>query len=462
MAPSMDKPVDRPKEESRAIQTPIMAALRRSRRASMTDRITFAVSIGRRNTFTRFFRPASIQESGSSLLKTTEAALLSDSGREAIGPVLISFIPHLRAELPIVDTINFYRLRLLLPAVWVFFPTPGVTVPVGPDGVADVAVVVFHVEERLQVPNLLFFDDVTGRPLWMWKAADSYRPSPTPIAGLYDWINGTHSLTHLREQRRQQIEQTQVSDLPYDYLSSVGRILDGLKYQAGWRMRAPAFLTRNLLIDQLAWKIIVDSGADGVMFLDFSYGLTQGLDRVRLRVRATAYAKRVEQPSHNEELGAERIFSRRFEYVSESRGDLFRLWRAGEKEALIASMEDKYQSSIERYPANKKSYSKQRKAALRVLRKRYRILPEMALNEGWPENSLQTALDEATECMADLLAGGLIEFSRYWPDTEGSVLFPGFDSAGQRIEMRGQPMGTRCGQSVYRGRYGNMYSLPAD
>ncbi|MEX0975662.1 MAG: hypothetical protein WDZ50_01025 [Woeseia sp.] len=128
-----------------------------------------------------------------------------------------------------------------------------------------------------------------------------------------------------------------------------------------------------------ARQLFKTTDADYAAYFEPTWFVATGLDQVRLIVDVDLYSKR------ERSKGLRDVFSRRYEFLSPSRGTLFRAFRPGEKEDLIAEIETHFDQKSERYPRNVKSYDKDRKRALKAIEKRSVIFPPMAMSEGWPE-----------------------------------------------------------------------------
>ncbi len=314
-----------------------------------------------------------------------------------------------------------------------------------------VAVLFSPVQQYMLGPNPSLFDGRDSSTAWdvvPGAAGDAY-------LGLGPALRGVGSLAHFRGETGRLHESVKDVAADFKFHEAVIGILDDLRFGVSWRMIGPDVSKRASVNKNIARKVIRNSGADLLMFLDFKYFITPGLDQIRLRVTIIVYDWR------DRNAGAKEYFHRSVEFLSQSRGDLFRPWREGEKETLVATIESEYRSNVERYPKNKKSYKKYRDKALDVLEGRAHILPDMALREGWPAHSFSWALREASDRMSDLLAYDLEELSPFEEDDTDPTVFEGFDTTGRPKKLKGYLAKIDGDYSVYRDKDGNVYMLPS-
>lgn len=161
-----------------------------------------------------------------------------------------------------------------------------------------------------------------------------------------------------------------------------------------------------------AKRIFGTNDVEYILFLKSTYFISPELNQIRLLMETSMYRRRA-----NIDL-IKPLYARNYEYLSQSRGDLFRSFRDGEKEALIESIESNYDEQVGRYPHNLKAYKKDRKRALAALRNRDVILPAMAIREGWPDESFVVGLQRATDHVMEMMREDLRDIGpRSAPDT---------------------------------------------
>jgi len=191
-----------------------------------------------------------------------------------------------------------------------------------------------------------------------------------------------------------------------------------------------------------------------VLFVSARYYFAPDLNQIVLRSEARIYSR----SKIKGRLPA--TYTRRYEYLSKSKGNILRPFRTGEKEALIADVEARFTALVEQYPANRKAYSKERRHAIRILKKRDVIPPIMALSEGWPGLSFTDELVRATDQLEQMLKVDLHDFPPSRPVKGHFIPFNGLSSSGKPKKLRGHIVDKLGTNTVYRDRYGDMYSVP--
>lgn len=195
-------------------------------------------------------------------------------------------------------------------------------------------------------------------------------------------------------------------------------------------------------------------GADHVVLIEPVYYISPMLDQARLVIDVQYYR------AHRYTDLNDRVFRRKYEYLSPSRGELFRPWRAGEKAELIATVEVQFAQKSARYPKNRKAYEKDRSTAIDILERNDRILPGMALNEGWPGDALAREFQTATDRLMDLIKADLRDLSAQPPTQPTYVEFAALEPEGEPTRYSGYVIGAHDSQTVYRDQDGNVYSVP--
>lgn len=194
--------------------------------------------------------------------------------------------------------------------------------------------------------------------------------------------------------------------------------------------------------------------ADYVLCLQPTYFISPRLDQLRFVVEVRLYT---EIDVVNEVTGP---YERYYEYLSPSRGELLRPFRDGEKAALIESVNRYFDQKTEQFPHNRKAYGKDRRQALKALNGSDTILPEMAILEGWPGDSIQIELQLATDNVMALVHADLMDPYATMPEDTEYHEFAGLDLKGRPATFKGHEIGTQGANTVYRDPEGNVYSVP--
>jgi len=191
------------------------------------------------------------------------------------------------------------------------------------------------------------------------------------------------------------------------------------------------------------------------LFFETVYFVSPELNQIRLVCTAKAYRY------HPKYTQPPRIFDRNYEYLSSSRSVVLRPFHEGEKEAMIAEIEDGFAYLVERYPANLEAYEEDRKATLKFLKRRDVIPPAMAMAEGWPGMALQDELQRATDHMLFMLQQDLKNIGSPIPKVGDYIRFNGLDSLGKPDKLKGYFVSTLGPNTIYRDKKGDMYSVPS-
>jgi len=234
-------------------------------------------------------------------------------------------------------------------------------------------------------------------------------------------------------------------------------VLDGvndLDIEAGWLI---ADITEYEYSDSkrmLSKGIFRMSDVAYIMYLDFTYFISPELNQLRLIADTFVYAR--------SELSKDvaMLYSRSYEYLSPSQGLVLRKFDVGEKESLIEAIEAQYEHKLERFPMNRKAYSKDRRRALKILKNRDIILPMMAINEGWPGDSVAVGLQTATEHIFQIMRDDLQNIDNVHDEDEEYTSFLCFNRSGKLKKYEGYVLGVLGTNTIYRDEHGNLFSMP--
>ena len=241
----------------------------------------------------------------------------------------------------------------------------------------------------------------------------------------------------------------------FGFRSSVLGVVETLDLDSDWLLFD---ITEGNFTGQtkfVARDIIVSTGVDYVMSVDAHYRLTAELDQLHVR-----YDLRLLSPPLRGSKKARDKILRSYVVVSESRGDVLRPFHEGEQQALIASIEKKYDDLLERYPQNESAYRKQRRQALKLVESRDEVLPSTAMIEGWPGSSLHDELRRTTNLMAELMRFDLKRLVEVEYDLGEKVSFEVVEPSGRTDMKNGYAVHRLGSHVVFRDKYGHLYALP--
>lgn len=240
----------------------------------------------------------------------------------------------------------------------------------------------------------------------------------------------------------------------FDYKETVLTCIENLAANVNWQIIDMSIYKFSGSKKRLSDRAFKNYEADVLLLMHFVYFITPGLDQIRAQVSVDALYK----PSQTGE--SEYLFSRKYEYLSASQGDLFRPFHAGEKEAMIEAIENDYQRKVQEFPNNRRAYRKDRNRALAALKDREDILPVMALSEGWQGDSFFAGLRLATDRIREMLEMDWLTTAADLPEDPENVTFEGFDQKGKPEVFEGYVVGSHGTNTIYRDDKGNMYSVP--
>ncbi len=268
----------------------------------------------------------------------------------------------------------------------------------------------------------------------------------------------TESLMLLAEYDREEIRRAASAqgEEPLDFRGLVVSGVESLTSIDAWEsaeLEQYAFGSNRMGV---ARGVLRDGEFDHVLFLAIDYRLDEGLDQLRIIVDSSVYI--LDQRTQR----GDAIYHRRYEYASPSRGDLFRPFHEGEKEAMIAAVEAEYAEKLEEFPHNRRAYEKDRSSMVALLEKRDVILPVMALSEGWPNGSLREAIEDGTDRIMSFIREDIEAFAEAPDMSTKPIRFVAYSREGKHKAIKGWRVGERDGRLVYCDKEGNLYLLPAE
>ncbi|MDH4048770.1 MAG: hypothetical protein OEW68_09160 [Gammaproteobacteria bacterium] len=203
-------------------------------------------------------------------------------------------------------------------------------------------------------------------------------------------------------------------------------------------------------------SILLQTDAEAVICIEPTYFISPGLDQLRLVVQVFVYTQvdpvdLVSGP-----------YDRYYEYLSPSRGKLFRPFCDGEKAALMASTNEFFDRKTQLYPHNRNAYEKDRKQAIEALENRDTVLPEMAISERWPADSMDLELQSATDQIMQLIRNDLMNLDAVLPEDAEYVTFAALDFKGKPKLVDGYAVSTLGTSTIYRDENGNVFSVPGN
>ena len=239
-----------------------------------------------------------------------------------------------------------------------------------------------------------------------------------------------------------------------NFEAAVLGVINELDFDSNWLLYEVLQGDYAVQSGRTANRLFSATPVDFVLFIDTTYYVAPELNQIRLRFEVRMYS-----PSKIKgRLPA--TYVRKYEYLSQSRGNILRPFRDGEKEAMIAEIEARFAELVERYPANRKAYSKDRRSALRILNNRDVVLPITAMDEGWPGSSFKDELVRATNQMKQMLRMDLREIQPSKRVEGQYVPFNGLSSSGKPKKFKGYIVEKLSANTVYRDKGGDMYSVP--
>lgn len=346
---------------------------------------------------------------------------------------------------------NLYRAILTL---WFLLTASTVPAIAAEDLALDesrVLIVVDPVRQILGGPNYLSEKQYSNP--YSGESSASY----FDVYGIGATIAGASSLLSFAEGDRGLSQALSAASRSFDFEVSISDLAFSLAEEAEWTLIGveSAYDISQRDIRDYAQRVLGRSDANYVIFLRLEYFMSKNLGQVRLRALCTVYQK-----GRKRELPA-RIGLWNYEYLSASRGNLLRTWHPGEREALLELVELEFEKNLERFPHNRKAYEKDRRDALKILNYGDRILDGMAIEEGWPRDSLARELLAATDAMGEVLQLDTRSLSGREKLESERVKFLGLNDSGAEKTRKGQFVTTVGNHQVFRISNGETMIVPS-
>ena len=269
-------------------------------------------------------------------------------------------------------------------------------------------------------------------------------------------LDSAIALARTRPAIMRMVESTEDLGASHDYHGTIVGGLSRSTTGTNYEIRKIEQFRFSSGISGMAKWAVENENVDGVLFIQMTFELVEDLDRLRSRADTYFYRRR--------EGGdrVRRIANNSYNYVSMSRGDLFRPWDDGEREALFSMVEAHYEYKVGQHPQNERAYRKDRDGALRALSRRDVILPTMAVQEGWSQESFEQEMSLATDQIMSLIRNDLFLDSYGPADNKRLISFRFPNKTGELWTLRGRMIDTLGDRSTYRDRNENLYSVPPD
>ena len=242
---------------------------------------------------------------------------------------------------------------------------------------------------------------------------------------------------------------------PFHFESSTLDILAAVEANSDWVVWDSEVVDSIDVMHQPANRAsLVETPVDYVLGVDAHYFMSPGLDQVRLVVHLRL------APRWGRVGRTQLLFKRQYEYLSPSVGQVLRPFHVGEKEALAAEIEEDYRRLSEEYSENAAAYEKEKSRALEKLARRETIPPDLAVLEAWPDRSLTRMVGAAQRHMKHMISLDLSLLRGPGPERRERVRFEWLDESGNVFTKSAYLVGTFEGNTIYRDRKRNMYSVP--
>jgi hypothetical protein len=243
--------------------------------------------------------------------------------------------------------------------------------------------------------------------------------------------------------------------LDYEFDTELLKRVAELDKAANWQIYELEEYDFGFVRKGVAKRLFRTTDANFVLFIQPTYFFSPDLGQLRLIVVTDLFKR-------SEENGA--IFHvtdrRRYEFLSQSRGDLLRSWQPGEKEAMASEIETIFANSVEEFPDREKKLIKKRDRALKRLKKRDEIVPVLAIAEGWPGESLVMELHRATDSVINMIHEDLRDIDSDFEKGEKVVRFTGLNDRGKPAKFKGYKLETAGRNTIYHSKGGDFYSVP--
>lgn len=207
-----------------------------------------------------------------------------------------------------------------------------------------------------------------------------------------------------------------------------------------------------------AGEVMDRSDVDAVILLTASYAMTPGLDQLRADIEQKVYRKSDRKPGKNPSSKKTRFFS----YLSPKHALNYRAFNDGEKEALMAELNARWDRLVAAQPDDAEKLEEERAEAIKDLNEAEEIPEAVAIREAWSTQLLTTYLDQAVDHLTHMLQAD-------WRATvvpeeavrTASTFSYVNGSTGAFVADKGQEVGRRDDNIVYRTQWGNLVSVPA-
>ncbi|MGB5334660.1 MAG: hypothetical protein WBN07_03495 [Woeseiaceae bacterium] len=207
-----------------------------------------------------------------------------------------------------------------------------------------------------------------------------------------------------------------------------------------------------------AGEVMDRTEADAVVLLTASYAMTPALDQLRADIQQKVYLKADRKPGKNPSSKKTRFFS----YLSPKHPLNYRGFNDGEKESLMAELDARYDGLIAAQPDDTEKLEEERADAIKDLNEAEEIPEAIAIREAWSTQLLTNYLNQAVDHLTFMLqedwrATAVPEEAVRTASTFSYVN----GSTGALVADKGQEIGRRDDNIVYRTQWGNLVSVPA-
>lgn len=273
------------------------------------------------------------------------------------------------------------------------------------------------------------------------------------LFGIYGTVHGIKTLLS-RDEDLMVADALRSAVGSFDFESLTEEIFAAVEVESDWVVWDTSQDIQESRERSTATRIFRETPVDYVLVVEANYFMSPGLDQLRgiVRVRLMGRPEETRRPTS--------LFTRNFEYLSPSVGDVMRPFRAGEKEALVQEIEADYARLAEEDPDNAAIYANEQSEVLEQLSRRDVILPERAIAEAWPGRSLVRGLGDMRRHLQHMILTDLRVLVGPVPEEGEVVRFARLDKTGEADTGRGRRIGTFDGNTIYRDKGGDMYSLP--
>lgn len=252
----------------------------------------------------------------------------------------------------------------------------------------------------------------------------------------------------------------QHSLLKFNFDAAVSNIFERIDDQSDWELLQLETIyfedpETGVVRRRTNAKRILKSGiTDVALFFKFAYYFSPELNQIRLLAESQSFTK-----GREGNVGGGK--NRNYEYLSPSYGVALRPWRDGERSELEAAINSIYGEKVAENPQNEKVYRLERQSALAAIEDNQRIPKAQAIAEFWTDDRLHVALKLATRHMKFMLHRDLQSlFSSDDYDRSKRLTIDHLDRDGNARRIRVQQVGELDEQTIYRGKFGFLYSIP--